>query len=65
MAGTLVRHLVLEMFDIAPYAVIACTPGRVLFDPRHHTMMTAMTNCPECLAVHSAFCIVFAADLNS
>ena len=65
MTGMLVRHLVLEMFDIAPYAVIACTPGNVLFDPRHHAILAAATTCPACQAVQAARVVVIDAELNA
>lgn len=56
------RHLVLEMFDIAPYAVIACAEGRAKFDPQQHTIFAAMATCPACLAVQAARVIFIDAE---
>lgn len=62
MTGQPVRHLVLEMFDIFPHAVIACTPGKVLFDREQHTILTALATCPACLAVQAARVVLIDAE---
>jgi hypothetical protein len=65
MTGRTVRHLVLELDCAQGAAMIACAADSVPFDQQHHTLLTAVTTCPDCLAVHSAWHVVFVADLNA
>ncbi len=68
--GIRCRHLVLgsEAGGIAAGLVrIGCaqpaTP--VLYDRRQHTYLTALTTCPDCLAVHAAWHVAFVASLDT
>lgn len=62
MDNTNHRHLVLELHDGATVATIACLPDPVPYRHRLHTLLAAMTTCPECQAVQAARCAVIDAD---
>jgi hypothetical protein len=43
---------------------IACLNEPALYNPADHTYLTRLATCPECLAVHAAWHIMFCADLE-
>lgn len=61
------RHLVLDTGEARPtppMVGIACLNEPALYNPADHTYLTRLATCPECLAVHAAWHIMFCADLE-